>query len=464
MTTTLEPPCTLHRVEVLGASSGTAPATWGQTAIRRALAALAPLDHQFNVVWGGAVPSPVPVDDALGVLRDLLLLHDALRTVLRDDDVVGGTGYVQVLHGDGGIDVTERAVERPDDAAEAVQHLRDALWGRPFDHAHEWPVRAGLVTVDGLVHHVVVVVSHTALDGWGLPVLDASLTALAGGTDLATVRARQRARTPLEEARWQVSPEGERHDAGARERALRTMRAAPVEVFPLPGIGPVGAPRYRQAVLRSRRLATAADAAAARLGTTASTVLLAASSLALARAGGRDDCVLQVMVSNRFLPGLARVVAPIAMEGLLHVDGLRSTAFDDVVPRVWGACMTAYRSAYYDKDRLVRDAAADPDAVFDDSCWFNDRRGTGPDPHLHADPTPRRRLAWGDAPENQGGITLAFHHVDAPPRADGRPGGVDLVLTVDTRRIDEATAETVLRDTERLVLDARAHARRASSG
>ena len=44
----------VHRVEVRG-SAGEGPATWGQTAIRRALAALAPQPQQVNLLWGGPV-------------------------------------------------------------------------------------------------------------------------------------------------------------------------------------------------------------------------------------------------------------------------------------------------------------------------------------------------------------------------------------------------------------------------
>ncbi|MCB7135529.1 condensation domain-containing protein [Cellulosimicrobium marinum] len=444
-----------HDVEVRG-PAGSGPATWGQTAIRRALAALAPLDHQFNLTWGGPLDRPVPVATALRVVRDVVERHDALRTRL----VPRGDGYAQELTAHAAVPVVEERVATVAEVPVVAARLRHELWGAPFAYARELPVRAGLVTVGDAVHHAVVVVAHTAADGWALPVLDADLVALASGTPLPALDGTW---TPLDEAAWQASPAGRRHDDAARARVLRTMRAAPAETFPprppggtptstgaptSPGVPPA-APRarYRQTVLRSRRLGPAADRLAARWRVSPAVVLLAASCRALADAAGRDDVVLQVMSSNRFRPALARSVATVAMEGLLHVDGL-DAPFEDVTARVWRAAMTAYRSAYYDKDRLVHDAASDLDARHDTTCWYNDRRGTGPDRNHHARPTGSRRLARADAPDNQGGISLALHLVDAPG------GGVDLVLTVDTARLDDAIAEAVLRATERTVLDA----------
>ncbi|MGW9419712.1 condensation domain-containing protein [Cellulosimicrobium funkei] len=439
----------VHRVEVRG-SAGEGPATWGQTAIRRALVALAPQDHQFNLVWGGPLDRPLPTAAAVEVVRALVERHDSLRTRIH----ARGDGFAQELCGAGTVEVVE---ERVDDlAAVAVRgaRMRHELWGRAFDYATDLPVRAGLVTVDGAVHHTVLVVAHTALDGWGLPVLDADLTALAAGS----APPERAAWTPLDEAAWQTSHDGRRHDAAARARTLRTMRAAPVVVFPRGSAeGPDGGaageavaaarPRYRQTVLRSLRLGPAAERVAARWRTSTSGVLLAASCRALAAAAGRDDLALQVMVSNRFRPALADAVVTTAMEGLLHVDGL-DAPFEEVGPRVWRAAMTAYRSAYYDKDLLRREAAADPTTVHDGTCWYNDRRGTGPDRTLRARPTRSRRLACADASDEQGGVTLTLHLVDAPD------GGVDVVLTADAARLDDATAASVVRDVERTVLAA----------
>ncbi len=60
----------------------------------------------------------------------------------------------------------------------------------------------------------------------------------------------------------------------------------------------------------------------------------------------------------------------------------------------------------------------------------------------------RIRLARADASDEQGGVTLTLHLVDATD------GGVDVVLTADAARLDDATAASVVRDVERTVLAA----------
>ena len=427
-----------------GATSGHGPATWGQTAIRRALAALAPHDDQFNIQWSGRLDEPLPVDVVLRVVGDFFWMHESLRTHLHDHD----GGYAQVVRPDGEIRVVEDRVAAGGAAGafdavagDAARRLRDELMAEPFDYAAEWPVRVGLVTSGGSVHHLVLAVSHTAVDGWGVPQFGKDLVALATGASPAGLVASRTSLQPLAEAAYQASDAGRRRDEAARSRTLARMRSAPAAMFPA-----AAGPRYHQAVLRGRRLPAALDRAADRLGVSSSTILLAAACAALAEAADRDDCVLQVMVNNRFVPGLAGAVSPVAMEGLLYADGLDGPV-DDVVRRVWNASMTAYRSAYYDKDRLLQDVALDPSARHDGTCWYNDRRGTGPDPAVRAHPTRRRRLAWADVPANQGGATLALHVLDAPE-------ALDLSLVVDLERIDQVTAEQVLRGTERFVLEA----------
>lgn len=437
----------IHAASFAGATSGTGAATWGQTAIRRALAALAPYDDQFNIQWSSGLDEPLPVDLALRTVGDFFWTHESLRTLLREH----AGGYEQTVHADGEVTVVEDVVAPPgttDDLEDAARRLRAELLADPFDYGNEWPVRVGLVTSGGLVHHLVLAVSHTAVDGWGLPQFGTDLAALAQGVPPGDLVASRTTLQPLAEAAYQASEDGRRRDEAARSRTSALMRSAPTVMFPA-----TASPRYRQAVLRGGRTTGALDRAVDRLGVSSSTILLAASCAAIAEAAARDDCVVQVMVNNRFVPGLAGVVSPVAMEGLLYVDGL-DAPFDTVVRRVWKASMTAYRSAYYDKDRLLQDVALDPTTRYDGTCWYNDRRGTGPDQAVRARPTRHRRLAWGDVPSKQGGATLVLHVLDAPRAA------LDLSLIVDLARVDAAVAEQILRATEQNVLQAGRSGRR----
>lgn len=53
-------------------------------------------------------------------------------------------------------------------------------------------------------------------------------------------------------------------------------------------------------------------------------MLLAATAVMTARLAGSSDAVLQIVVNNRLLPGLADAVSVVAGDGILHlpdVDG-----------------------------------------------------------------------------------------------------------------------------------------------
>ena len=119
----------VHRVDVRG-GAGDGPATWGQAAIRRALAALEPLDHQFNLVWGGPLDAAVPTEAATAVVRALVEQHDSLRTRIhpRDD------GFVQELCGVGEVEVVEERVADVGEVAASGARLRDELWGLSLIH------------------------------------------------------------------------------------------------------------------------------------------------------------------------------------------------------------------------------------------------------------------------------------------------------------------------------------------
>ncbi|MET9671618.1 condensation domain-containing protein [Streptomyces sp. NPDC006482] len=437
-----------------GPTSGRGPATWGQTAIRRALRALEPDDHQFNVDWGGPVDGELPLDTALTALAGLMGVHDSLRTLLHETP--DGT-YAQELHAGGELDVHVVEADDAEDVAAVADALHQELYGRPFDYAREWPLRAGLVTRGGLVRHAVFTVSHTAVDGWGLPRLREDLASLVAGADAVRLREGRAMCGPLEEAAHQRSRTALRRDESARSFILRNLAQAPARLYGEPADAPADGPRYRQAVLHCPGLDAAADATAGRLGVTSSTVLLAAACAASARSADRSDFVFQVMVNNRFVPGLADVVAPVALESVLYAPDCTGP-MEALVPRIWKASVNTYRFAYYDKDRLteqLRDVSA-----ADTTCWFNDRRGVAVLPSEATDGAGEGaadraggegRLRWSVPSDRQGGTTLALHVLDAP-------GGLDLSLTADTTRLTPEVMAELLRTMERLVVSTDASA------
>jgi hypothetical protein len=82
------------------------------------------------------------------------------------------------------------------------------------------------------------------------------------------------------------------------------------------------------------------------------------------------------MVNNRFRPGLADVIAPIAQNSVVTID-VAGASIDEVVARTRGASLTAGMRAYYDPDDL-REVTARLDAERGYparvTCRVNDQR------------------------------------------------------------------------------------------
>ncbi|MFJ9518894.1 condensation domain-containing protein [Kitasatospora sp. NPDC101801] len=425
--------------------------TWGQHAIWTALQKLRPGDHAYNVPLDGPVPGGMPLAVVERAFSGLLYVHDALRTRV----VAGPDGELrQQLDGDGSAPLHLRP-GGPAEAAGIGAALRDELWGRAFDYAGEWPVRFGAVVSEGLVHHVVMIFSHTAADAWGLPRLQGDLQALSLGADPVEVRAEAEQAgvlQTLEQAAEQSSPRGRRLDAAARRQwrtAAAGARAPQVAAVPP---GEPGAPRYRRAHL----LSPALPGALARVGethrTSTASVLLAATAETMADWAGTGRCGLQLMVNNRFHSGLGRASGPLAMEGYLAVRTEDAADFGELLARTRSASLATYRSAFYDKRALEADLApyaADPGVVFERSCWYNDQRVAAPEP-APADWSPEAAgpstLSWEPATDHGGTVSYVLHMAD-------KPAAVEIAMTADTQLFTPADIERLLRTIERTVLD-----------
>ena len=164
------------------------------------------------------------------------------------------------------------------DPALAAQALADQWEATPFEHEREWPIRMAAIRARGVVTHVVVTISHVAADAGGIAVMLEEL----GTRDPLTGEPKnpEPAMGPLELAAHQRTPSGRRQsEASLRywERLLRS--AAPLRFGPRVDRGE---PRYRRGYFSSRALHLASNAAAARLGVPASTVLLAGYAAAVA--------------------------------------------------------------------------------------------------------------------------------------------------------------------------------------
>ncbi|MER7004304.1 condensation domain-containing protein [Dactylosporangium sp. NPDC000555] len=423
-----------------GARRGTGPATWGQSAIWDVVRRLGEDAARYNVSGGMPLDPALPLDRLAAVVRALLLRHDSLRTVLAP----GGERLGQVVHAAGAVPVHARECE-PADVTETAYALYHELQAIPFDADRELPLRVGVVVADGRAGYVILSLSHTASDGWGLRNLLADCAALVAGREPPGDERQQ----PLEEAAYQTSDRGRRRDAAARRAWADKLRRGPESQFP-DRAGRPAAPAFPNAVLNSPALALALDRVATGLAVNQGAVLLAAAAAAAGRLGGAPDAVFQIVVNNRFLPGMAGAVNTIAQEGLLYLPGT-SGDFAALVRRTFGAALSAQRHAYYDKLALERDIA-DLRAACDHSCFVNDTRGLMPSlgyARPTAEPLRRARtrttLTWPLEHAPRHNTTFALDAQDAP-------GSLELAMTADAAVLPRPDMERFLFGIEDLVV------------
>ncbi|MET8544040.1 condensation domain-containing protein [Kitasatospora sp. NPDC004799] len=421
--------------------TGSGPATWGQRAIWDAVRQLPPADApRYNIATAAPLDPGLPLPVLLTALERLLHLHDSLHTRLLPD---GDGGLRQVIDGDGTLDVHLQPAGEHREVAALGARLHEELAAQGFDTATQWPIRIGAVTADGLVRHISLVLSHTAVDGSGMSRLVADLSALCLGRspeELAELR--RRTRQPLEEAEFQTSERGLRRDAGARGQFLRKLRQGPARLFPPAVERP---DRFPNAVLRSPALARAVERVAARHRVSTGSVLLAATAAMTARLAGSTEAVLNVVVNNRFLPELADAVSVVAGDGLFHLPDATGE-FGEVVRRTHAAAIGTYRHAYYDRSALDAEIARLTEEgvrLADRSCVFNDTRELLP---AAADPgDDRTTLSWPVEFEPRPGLTYAL---DALQSAEA----LSLAMTADPSLLPRPAMERFLYGIEELIL------------
>jgi hypothetical protein len=357
-------------VQFAGAEAGTAPLTWGQKAIWQDMR---DNDDQFTMFGTIPLPEASTVEDAAARLSALVHRHAALRMRLargpgdRPCQQVAGAGQI-------GLDV----LTIPDNAdrvdrARYIGHLL-ATWPlAPFDFECDWPLRTAVLTQRGSCRHLVWVLSHLAADGTANMFLLRELTQAAAGRTTSDPPRPQ----ILDVARSEQEPQ-------LRQLSSRSMRYWASQLSRIPALtfgeparsGGHAGQRYWQVGFSSSAAHLAILAIAKRTGTDASRATLAVVATAIGRATGVQPLTINVMVSNRFRPGLADVFAPIAQNSVVTID-VAGTSVDEVVARTRNATLTAGARAYYDPDDLEEVIArSDAERGYPArvTCRFNDQR------------------------------------------------------------------------------------------
>ncbi|MFE5160888.1 amino acid adenylation domain-containing protein [Streptomyces sp. NPDC056697] len=196
--------------------------------------------------------------------------------------------------------------------------LEEALCNRPFDLAHEAPVRAVLVRARADLAHLLLVLHHAAADGFSLNILGEELwsvyTALAHGRspELPTLEG--------DFADYAAAVEAERSapEFAEDQRYWHDTLATHPTTLDLPWDGdpeaPPAAPLSAHQVATDPHLTAALRKCAAAHGVSLFHLLLAAYARCLARWSGQRGIVVNVARARRELrlSGLDRLVGPLA--------------------------------------------------------------------------------------------------------------------------------------------------------
>jgi hypothetical protein len=358
-------------VPFTGAGAGTGPLSWGQKAIH--------LDmqdnlHQFSMGGRAALAPGSTVADAAALLSGVMSRHASLRMRLRTDPA--GRPCQEIAgSGQAGLDVLTVPDDTDPAGAERYAAQLTGAWPLvPFDFQRDWPLRMAVLQHRGACVHVVWALSHLAADGGGHVLLLDDLLA----HELARHPAAGPPRVQLPAvARSEQEPQLRQVSSRAMRYWESQLRGIPPLTFGAPAAPQDRAgPRYRRVRFSSPAAHLAMLAIAQRTRADASRVTLAVIATAIGRAAGVAPLTVNVMVNNRFRPGLADVIAPVAQNSVLTID-VRDSSIDEAVARARGAALTAGMRAYYDPDELrelkarLDTARGYPARV---SCRVNDQR------------------------------------------------------------------------------------------
>lgn len=444
----------LDRITVpfAGEGAGVEGLTWGQQAVWKDLRETG---WTLNLSDVAALPPATTTEEFAGEIGSLVSRHPSMRTRLGFD---ADGRPLQVVSNSGAIPLDVVDLDDDDDPAERSSALAIRSLLTAFDYETEWPLRIALIRRHGVLLYWAWTLCHLVIDGMGIAVLlEGDKPAEAAGR----MPSRGPAMSLLELARWERTPAARRQSDASMRYWETQLRAAPA-AMPVEPANPGGHQGERHWYVRSHSPATylAVQAIAARTRTDTARVLLAVFAVAVARVAGINPVVTRVVVSNRFRPGFARILAPLSQIGLLSVD-VADTTVDEVIARARRGVPNAAKHAYYDPTslddlitRIGRERGRDARVRF----LYNDRRVYN-------------RLV---ADEAAGNCTVTLEQIrsalpESTVRWDGsldqfndrlsvsiedQPETVAMSVSVDTHYMHPADVETFLRTFEGVAVEA----------
>jgi Condensation domain len=452
------------RVPFTGTAAGTADLSWGQAEIWRAMRRQR---SWLPLVTVTPLAPGMTENDAAAELRLMMSRYPSMRTRLLPRGAAGPRGERGQIHSpwqedgpwqdgdpcqalaDSGV-ATLDVVHTGGDPAATAAGVKERYLRSEWDLIGDWPLRMTVIRHRGALTHMVTAISHLAIDGFGTVAMRSDLASVARSSGVVAPSPM----SPLEQARWQQSPAGLRVSAAAMRHWEKHLAAVPLRRFP--GTAGCGQGGYAEARFASPALYQATRVVATHTGLGTSPVLLAAFALALGQLTGSNPVLVQVVVSNRFRPGLAETVSQVAQTGLCVID-VAGASFAETVTRAWRGSMAAHRHAYYspaDLDQLLSRLSEERGGRLDIDCFYNDRRmGGRTDP---GGPLPTRQ-------EIQGALTRSTLRWDRRPaqpsekfflHIDDAAGSVDMLLSADTSHVSTSDMETCLRAMEEITVRA----------
>ncbi len=441
-------------VPFAGTSSGSAGLTWGQQAIWRAF------ELGGEAIWLTGitqVPAGLTVADLADRTAYQLGRHDSLRTRLI---MTGDSPVQQVVSASGELELSVVDTGDDDDPYQVAKAIVKDYeeGGGHYDYATVWPVRVSIVRHKGVPVYQVRALSHLVADSYGVQALHRDLAArTATGNPPGPVTAMQ----PLAEARWQASAAGQRHGERTAQYWERLLRRIPARRFPEPADLPQA--HNCRFHFESRAAQLAIQAIAARTSFSASSVLLAALAVGMWRASGISPLILRIYVSNRFRPGLAEAVSPIAQTCPIVLD-VAGVTFDEAVRRTFCSSLTAFKHAYFEPARIrevVGAVSAERGEELDVDFVCNDIRmprtrdvvGLPVSPRDLEAALPLTTLTCEEREDPEDVCNFTFRDskevafADAPPTIHG-------VVLVDDHYLPRSVASTCLRELENSLVSA----------
>ncbi|MCZ4101394.1 hypothetical protein C8250_031840 [Streptomyces sp. So13.3] len=357
------------QLDLAGLRSAQAPLTWGQRVIYEAVRSRTEAHaYDYNIKYFVELDGTFTTEDVLAALRQVVAAYESLRTVY-----LPGTDAEpprQSVQGEGRLPVRiEPMAAGADPEAETVRlHTRMAESG--FDLSHEWGIRVTLLLAPGgAPFRVLLYLSHVALDGWALRILEQDLRDRLAGRPAADAAGPRRTQ-PLDLAEQEQSERGRAMNRRSGAYVRKVLDGAPQSMF----AGASGDPGAAHGELRSAPMDAAARTIALRCQVSTATVHLAAFAALLARRNGTTRCALKTIFANRVGADRQGMVAPLASDVVLCPD-VSGPAFDDVVRATHKDTLRGYARAQYDPadlDGLIAAAGQARGQRLDLSVLHND--------------------------------------------------------------------------------------------